>query len=164
MLATTGCAGVLSLGNDGGTDGGRLLELYEQGNLPEISIGLGWYPRNSYFVALRYAGYLDRTGCHRYHSCRRILQRGMDDRVLAIATSWRDQSLRPSGESLTLGTPRNGKVGSPHRIAEQEGCARSGHHRTTTQTSRLGPKNEPARAGGHPVVEVRVMGRSSRSR
>ncbi|BCH15476.1 hypothetical protein MesoLjLa_23270 [Mesorhizobium sp. L-2-11] len=28
----------------------------------------------------------------------------------------------------------------------------------------MGPKNEPARAGGHPVVEVRVMGRSSRSR
>lgn len=41
MLATTGCAGVLSLGDDGGTDGGRLLELCEQGNLPEISIGLG---------------------------------------------------------------------------------------------------------------------------
>lgn len=92
MLATTGCAAVLSLGNDGGTEGGRLLELCEQGNLSEISIGPGWYPRNGYFVALRYAGYLDRTGCHRYHSCRRILQRGMDDRVLAIATSWRDQS------------------------------------------------------------------------
>lgn len=51
------------------------------------SIGPGWYPRNGYFVAPRYAGYLDRTGCHRYHTCRRILQRGMDDRVLAIATS-----------------------------------------------------------------------------